>query len=292
MTRKALFNASAAIALAIGLSAAASPAAAQFANSPAQQEFSGAWRIEKPVFAIRTIEGEEPPLKPEAATIYRERQALRAKGETWFDSATWCASLGTPRMMLIDYPFELIVRPQQVLILSDWNWWARIIYMPGSLDPDATAPPPPGIGGPPGAGPGGPPPGGPPPGGPPPGAPPFGPPPSSATEQVIEPTATGFSQGHWEGDVLVVETDHLIDRTLLDSAGMPHSRDLKVTEWFRMASPDVLEVRMRFEDPQTFSRPWETLVTYRRQASASRTEDVCLDRIKAGEPAVREAVKE
>jgi hypothetical protein len=30
------------------------------------------------------------------------------------------------------------------------------------------------------------------------------------------------------------------------------------------------------------------VVTFKRQAKASRDEDVCLDRIQAGEPAVRE----
>jgi hypothetical protein len=98
----------------------------------------------------------------------------------------------------------------------------------------------------------------------------------------------GYSQGHWDGDVLDIQTTHLFDMTLLDNAGMPHSGDLRLTEHLRLISKDVLEDRLRFEDPATFTKPWETVVTYRRQQSAPRNEDVCLDRIRRGQPAVKE----
>jgi len=270
-------------------------ASAQLAR--ANEEINGTWLIEKPVFALKTAEGAQPPLKPAAAKVYKARQAARAKGDTSFDSATWCSSLGMPRMMLVNYPFEVIVRPKHVAFLHQWDWWARVVYMPGAYDPKAVPPPPPGIeGGPAGGPPGGPPPGagGAAPGDAPFGAPPPGPPPRSGPPGMGDPTVmenvpTGFSQGRWEGNVLVVTTDHLVDRTLLDSAGMPHSGNLKLTERIRLIAPDRLENRIRIEDPATFSKPWETVLTYKRQASMPRDEDVCLDRLQNGEPAVREA---
>jgi hypothetical protein len=73
---------------------------------------------------------------------------------------------------------------------------------------------------------------------------------------------------------------------------MPHGSRLKLTERIRAIGPDRLEDRIRIQDDETFLRPWETVVTFRRQAAASRDEDVCLDRIQAGEAAVREAAKE
>ena len=97
----------------------------------------------------------------------------------------------------------------------------------------------------------------------------------------------GLSRGEWVDDKLVVKTDHLIDTTPIDSAGLPHSDALKLTETLRLRSPDVLS-RIRFEDPATFTRPWETVVTYRRKPGARIQEDVCLDRLQAGEPAVKE----
>jgi hypothetical protein len=263
------------LALGVGLTLAINPGIAHAASDPLHEQIAGAWLIEKPVFALRETDGGEPPLKPAAAKIYQQHQAARTKGDTSFDSATWCASLGMPRMLLVDYPFEIVVRPKQVAFLHQWNWWARLVYLPGALDRDPSAPPPPS--GPPGAPPGGPP-----------GAPPGG----AAGEQEIGRTSTGFSRGKWEGDVLVIRTDHLTNQTLLDSAGMPHSAHLKLIERIRVLSPDLLEDRIRIQDDETFTRPWESVLTFKRQTGSSRDEDVCLDRIQAGEPAVRETAKE
>lgn len=211
------------------------------------QQMTGIWRIENPIFAVRTAEGKEPPLRPEAAKIYSEHMAARKNGDTSFDSATWCSSVGNPRLMFIDVPFQLLVRPQHVAVLHEWNWWARIIYM----ETAATSA-------------------------------------DAASEDLNIPGPMGRSLGKWDGDTLVVETTQLLDSTLIDSAGMPHSSELKITERLRLRSADVLEARIRIEDPMTFTEPWETLVTYRRQHNAIIREDVCLDRIKTGAPALKE----
>jgi len=254
-----------------------------------QEAFSGVWLIERPVFTVRTVDGAQPPLRPKAAAIYRQHQAMRKKGDTSFDPASWCGAMGVTRMMFANYPFEIVARPKYVTFLGHWNWWARIVYMPGSLESSGPPPPPPGISdAPPGAPPaaGVPPIGGPAAGGPP-GGPPFGGP---QIDQAADPdpSAMGFSQGHWEGDVLTIRTEKVIETSLLDNAGMPHGIDLKVTEQLRLVSQDVLENRIRIEDPETFTKPWETVVTYRRQAAAPQYEDVCLDRIYSGQPAVKE----
>jgi hypothetical protein len=75
---------------------------------------------------------------------------------------------------------------------------------------------------------------------------------------------------------------------LLDGAGLPHSQALKITEHVSLRSPDVLVDRIRIEDPEVFTTSWETLVTYKRQRDAVIEEDVCLDRIKNNQPAVKE----
>lgn len=109
---------------------------------------------------------------------------------------------------------------------------------------------------------------------------------SNAGFDVLYPMSFGTASGRFEGEVLVVETRGLMDQTVMDSYGMPHSDALVMTERYRLLSDDVLENTIRFDDPETFSEPWETVVTYRRQAGARLQEDVCLDRIKRGEPAI------
>jgi hypothetical protein len=96
---------------------------------------------------------------------------------------------------------------------------------------------------------------------------------------------TGTSNGHWEGDTLVAETTNISDRTLLDDL-VPHTNDLKVTERFRLVDADTLEDRMTIEDPYTFKRPWDALLTFKRQPDALFPEDVCLDRHDAHQPAI------
>ena len=109
---------------------------------------------------------------------------------------------------------------------------------------------------------------------------------SGADVEVLYPMSFGTSRGWFEGEVLVVETRGLVDTTVLDSAGMPHSDELVMTERYRLSDDDILENTIRFEDDKTFFEPWETVVTYRRQTGTRIREDVCLDRIKQGRPVI------
>jgi len=67
----------------------------------------------------------------------------------------------------------------------------------------------------------------------------------------------GWSNGHWEGDTLVVESDSFNDQTWFDRAGDFHSDALKVTERYTARSPETLMYEATIEDPKTFSRPWK-----------------------------------
>jgi hypothetical protein len=204
-------------------------------TSPA---LDGVWLIERAPREVRTIDGKEPPLLPEARVQYRAQRALRAKGDTSFDQTTWCASPGVPRLMLEPYKFEIIVNTRQVAFLYEWNRWARLIDMTGN------------------------------------------------DLQPLYPLTFGTANGKFEGDTLVIVSRQLASTTFIDRSGLPHSDDMMLTERLRLRSRDVLESRMRVEDPATYSRPWEFVVTYRRQPDAGLEEDVCLDRIKQGKPAI------
>jgi hypothetical protein len=232
MDRGRMPSRSAAALLALGLMAGQ-------AGAQANDQFSGVWMIETPMPQVHTVKGALPPFKPAARKLYDARIAARKAGDTSFDGATWCASLGVPRVMFVPYPFEIVVRPTRVAFLYEWNWWSRVVDMSG------------------------------------------------APLEVISPNSMGVARGRWDGGALVVETNGLDEGTLLDSAGAPHSEDAKVTERLTLQGNDVLEDLIRVDDPENYTQPWETRVTYRRQAGASIPEDVCLDRIKAGEPAVK-----
>jgi hypothetical protein len=67
----------------------------------------------------------------------------------------------------------------------------------------------------------------------------------------------GLSNGHWEGDTLVVTVTGLNDQTWFDRAGDFHSDALKVTERYTPRSADTMMYEATIEDAKTFSRPWK-----------------------------------
>lgn len=103
------------------------------------------------------------------------------------------------------------------------------------------------------------------------------------------PLTMGFPVGRWEGSTLVIRTSGLIDTTVMDAAGLPHSERLTLTERLRVLPDGRLEDRIAIDDPEHYTRPWETTLTFHRDASAVVTDDVCPDRMASGEPAERAA---
>ena len=97
----------------------------------------------------------------------------------------------------------------------------------------------------------------------------------------------GTASGRIDGDTLVVETLGLIDTSLLDASGMPHSDQLRLTERYRLTDGgNTLTDEMMLEDPKTFSRPWKARVTYARMPHGTEIqEDVCRERVPKGRPA-------
>ena len=67
----------------------------------------------------------------------------------------------------------------------------------------------------------------------------------------------GWSNGHWEGETLVVDVTSLNDQTWFDSAGAYHSDALHVVERYTATSPDHLMYEATIEDPVVFTRPWK-----------------------------------
>jgi len=88
----------------------------------------------------------------------------------------------------------------------------------------------------------------------------------------------GFSTGKWEGDTLVVFTAGVNDKTVLGTAGLPHTTDLEVTEHIRKTDADTLEDLVTYHDPKMYSKDWSTRLTYKRLPAGTRmAEYVCTD---------------
>ena len=67
----------------------------------------------------------------------------------------------------------------------------------------------------------------------------------------------GWTNGHWEGNTLVVDVTSFNDQTWFDRAGNFHSEALHVVERYTPVSANVLQYEATIEDPKVFSRPWK-----------------------------------
>lgn len=89
------------------------------------------------------------------------------------------------------------------------------------------------------------------------------------------PTWLGYSVGHWEGDVLVVNSVGFNDEGWLDVGGNPQTESLHLTERFRRPDFGHLELDVTFDDPKTFTKPFTLHMTKNYTADTEIMEDVC-----------------
>src|SRR5436190_4385982 len=94
------------------------------------------------------------------------------------------------------------------------------------------------------------------------------------------PEWNGHSVGHWEGDILVVDTIGVREDSWLNSAGLQHSDQMHIVERFQKTSPDTFTVRVTIEDPVYFTKPVTYGVAQLRDANgfiSERCSDTPLD---------------
>ncbi len=89
----------------------------------------------------------------------------------------------------------------------------------------------------------------------------------------------GWSNGHWEGETLVVDVTGLNDQTWFDRAGNFHSDALHVVERYTPRSPETLSYESSIDDPKVFSRPWKmNMILYRHaEPNAKLLEFKCVE---------------
>ena len=98
-------------------------------------------------------------------------------------------------------------------------------------------------------------------------------------ELMVLPYYSGHSVGHWEDEVLVVDTAGLKDKSFLDATGAPHSYEMTTVERYRTINGGAqLENIVTITDPLYLTEP----VTVRYVYDAHP--DVRLDTYVCGEP--------
>ncbi len=100
----------------------------------------------------------------------------------------------------------------------------------------------------------------------------------SYNELVPYPFYNGHSVGHWDGNILVVQTAGFNEKTFLDATGAPHDDMLITTEQIRKISPTQLEDTVTIHDPTFYTRDFQSRFVY------TLRNDVRLEDYVCGEP--------
>ena len=85
----------------------------------------------------------------------------------------------------------------------------------------------------------------------------------------------GRSVGQWRDDTLVVDTVGIKDYVRFRD--VPHTRDMRITERFKLVTPDVLWDEITIEDPEVLEKPWTVTFAYKRMPDYEIIEYVCED---------------
>ncbi len=78
---------------------------------------------------------------------------------------------------------------------------------------------------------------------------------SLPTLKDVDPGWNGYSIGKWEGNIFVVQTMGLDDRSWLDNLGYPHSEEARLEERYRRVDADTLELTETIVDPAMYTKP-------------------------------------
>src|SRR5262247_846 len=83
----------------------------------------------------------------------------------------------------------------------------------------------------------------------------------------------GTSVGHWEGDVLVVETRNIKPESVVN--GQPLSDEGVLTERFTLADANTLDYRMTINDPKVYAASWTVRLPIPREDKYGFYEYAC-----------------
>jgi hypothetical protein len=70
------------------------------------------------------------------------------------------------------------------------------------------------------------------------------------------PLFFGNNTSHWDGDTLVVESKGFNEGFWFSNGGLPHTKQLKLTERFTRTDQNTLHYEVTVDDPGAYTRPW------------------------------------
>ena len=97
-----------------------------------------------------------------------------------------------------------------------------------------------------------------------------------------EPQFYGHSVGHWEGNVLVVDTIGVKERVRMRN--VPHSAAMRVDERMSPTGPDTFEDQITVTDPQYLTAPWTFTYHYKRKPGYDLNEYICENNHEYADP--------
>ncbi len=80
-------------------------------------------------------------------------------------------------------------------------------------------------------------------------------------------TLHGHSIGHWQDDVLVVDTTAIVPQAYIaisEAVGVPNNGDMHIVERFHLAKPNVLHDDLEITAPKVLASTWKTTRIFRR----------------------------
>jgi hypothetical protein len=83
-----------------------------------------------------------------------------------------------------------------------------------------------------------------------------------------DPSFHGHSIGHWEKDILVVDTVAVLPQAYLavnEAVGVPNNGDMHIVERLHLLNPDTLADDLQITANKVLSKPWLTTRKYYRQ---------------------------
>ena len=79
----------------------------------------------------------------------------------------------------------------------------------------------------------------------------------------LPPSWNGVSTGRWQGDTLIIETTGFNGYTRLDTAGHPHSKQLKLINTFTRVDARTISHTVTVHDPKAYTQDWMNVRTWR-----------------------------